>query len=108
MEERCKMKVSKIEGRCNICGIRLRKSRRKRGMSQDRMSLELQRMGLDITQKGISRIETGKRVIADYELKYLADVLNVSVCEILGIEEKVQSENQRPHETVYEAGNSLK
>lgn len=55
-------------------------------MSQEQVAAMLQISGLNITQKGISRMETGKRVIADYELKYLADVLQVSIYELLGIE----------------------
>lgn len=42
--------------------------------------------GLDITQKAISRIETGDRVVADYELEYLADALGVTIYYLLGKE----------------------
>ena len=42
--------------------------------------------GLDITQKAISRIETGDRIVADYELQYLADALETSILNLLGIE----------------------
>ena len=42
---------------------------------------------MNLTQKAISRIETGDRVVLDYELKYFAAVLGVSVAELLGIEE---------------------
>ena len=79
------MKVSKVDGKCNICGRRMRKIRKEHRMSQEQVAAMLQTSGLNITQKGISRMETGKRVIADYELKYLADVLQVSVYELLGI-----------------------
>lgn len=33
--------------------------------------------GIQLNQKAISRIETGERVVADYELVYLAKVLHV-------------------------------
>ena len=42
--------------------------------------------GLDITQKAISRIETGDRIVADYELEYLADALGVTIYYLLGKE----------------------
>jgi len=37
-------------------------------------------------QKAISRIETGDRIVADYELQYLADALETSILNLLGIE----------------------
>ena len=37
------------------------------------LAYKIQITGLDITQKAISRIETGDRIVADYELEYLAD-----------------------------------
>jgi conserved domain protein len=39
--------------------------------------------GLPINQKAISRIETGDRVVADYELMLLAKVLRVGVDALL-------------------------
>ena len=51
------------------------------------------RQGLNITQKAVSRMETGKRVIADYELPYLADVLDVTIYYLLGMEEIQRADN---------------
>lgn len=48
--------------------------------------MKLQLVGLGITQKTISRIETGDRVVPDYELKYFAEALGVSVGFLLGLE----------------------
>lgn len=42
-------------------------------------------MGYGIGQKAISRMETGDRVIADYELLLLAKALGVSPVQLLGI-----------------------
>ena len=47
-------------------------------------------------QKAISRIETGSRLVTDYELKYLAEVLNIPVRLLL---EEEDSETTDP-ETV--------
>jgi len=79
------LKVTKVEGKCNICGKRFRKLRRERGLSQENVAVKLQLEGLNMTQGTISKIETGKRVIADYELRYLAMVLDISIYELLGI-----------------------
>lgn len=42
--------------------------------------------GLDVTQKVISRIENGSRVVADYELDYLATALGTTINHLLGKE----------------------
>lgn len=82
------MKITKTDGRCNICGGRLREMRRNQQLSQEQMAMKLQLAGMDATQKLISQMETGKRVITDYELECLADVLEVSVSELLGRDAK--------------------
>ena len=38
-------------------------------------------LSMYVTQKAISRIETGERVIPDYELLYFSDVFQISVLE---------------------------
>ena len=75
--------VSMNNGQCNICGKNVRKLREQKKMSQDQLAAKLQTEGLGVNQNSISRIETGKRVVADYELKVLADVLNASVDDLL-------------------------
>jgi len=52
-------------------------------MSQERLAAALQLIGLDLNQKAISRIETGDRVVPDFELLFFADVFQVSVLELL-------------------------
>lgn len=56
----------------------MRQTRERENLSQEQLAAKLQLAGLNITQKAVSRMETGKRVIADYELPYLADVLDVT------------------------------
>lgn len=62
------------------------RSQRRADLSQERLAYKIQIAGLDITQKAISRIETGDRVVADYELEYLADALGVTIYYLLGKE----------------------
>ena len=52
-------------------------------MSQDQLAAKLQTKGLGVNQNSLSRIETGKRIVADYELKVIAHVLSVSVDALL-------------------------
>ena len=78
------MKIYRPEGRCNISGERVRAARERAGISQERLAYKIQIAGLDITQKAISRIETG--IVADYELEHLADALGVTIYYLLGKE----------------------
>ena len=80
------MIIGKVTDQCNICGQNVRKLRIQKKMSQDQLAAKLQTEGLGVNQNSISRIETGKRIVADYELKSLAHVLSVSV-DVLLIDE---------------------
>jgi len=64
----------------------VRRIREGKKLSQEQLAAWLQLEGLSINQKAISRIETGERVVADYELLYLAKVLRVRVEDLLGKE----------------------
>ena len=81
------MKIYRPDRRCNISGDKIRASRERAGLSQEQLAAKIQLAGLSLTQKAISRIETGDRVVADYELPYLANVLEVSIYQLLGIDE---------------------
>ena len=63
----------------------MREARLRAGLSQEQLAYKIQIAGLDITQKAISRIETGDRIVADYALQYLADALGTPILQLLGI-----------------------
>ena len=73
------MIIGKVTNQCNICGQNVRKLREQKKMSQDQLAAKLQTEGLGVNQNSVSRIETGKRIVADYELKALASVFGVDV-----------------------------
>ena len=73
------MKLYKYNGSANVSGKRIRKRR-------EELAGKLQLAGLLIGQKAISRIETGERVVPDFELFYFSEALRVSVAELLGEE----------------------
>lgn len=77
------MKIYKYNGRCNVSGDNIRLLRERSKLSQEQLAAKLQLMGLPIHQKAISRIETGDRVVADYELMLLAQVLGVDIYALL-------------------------
>ena len=53
-------------------------------MTQSDLAAKLQITGIIIERDIISRIEIGTRFVADYELRELAKILNISVEELLG------------------------
>ena len=77
------MKIYAYNGRCNVSGQRIREVRERMKLSQDQLAARMQVQGVPLTQKAISRIETGERVVADYELMLLAKALNTSVTVLL-------------------------
>ena len=85
--------MAEFKGRRNVCGIKVRKIRTEKGFSQEKVAVKAQLSGLDLTQKAISRMENGKRLIADYELKYLADALGVSVRELFETAERSEKQS---------------
>ena len=72
--------------RFNLCGERVREARTRAGWSQEQLAAKLQLSGLQIGQMAVSRIETGKRVVPDFELPIIAEVLSVTTGWLLGKE----------------------
>ena len=64
--------------------MQVRAARERAGLSQEQLAARLQLEGLNLSQKAISRIETGDRIVADFELLFLAKSLGVTVYELLG------------------------
>lgn len=81
------MKIYDYHGKKNICGERIKEARGKAGITQSDLAARLQIRGIIIERDSISRIETGTRFVADYELLELADILKVSVTWLLGKDE---------------------
>lgn len=79
------MKLLTMDGKCNICGDRVRLARESLGLSQEALAAQLQLEGYSITQKAISRIETGGRIVPDYEIPLLAKALDVDPLWLLCI-----------------------
>lgn len=77
------MKIYGYKGMCNLCGPRIREAREQKRITQDQLSAKMQVEGIQVNQKAISRIETGDRVVTDYELKAFSKVLNVSLIWLL-------------------------
>ena len=80
------MRLYTLDGRYNVCGERMREARMRIGWTQDTMAAKLQLAGLQMGQMAVSRIETGKRVVPDFELPVIAEVLGVTTDWLLGKE----------------------
>lgn len=80
------MKKQAIDGKYNVSGLQIKKIRKRMGLSQEALSGQMQTAGADITQKMISRIESGKRMVTDYELICFAKILGISVDELVNSE----------------------
>ena len=72
------MKIYDYRGRKNICGDKVREARNKLRMSQSDLAARLQVEGITMERDSISRIENGTRFVADYELKILSRIFDVS------------------------------
>jgi ribosome-binding protein aMBF1 (putative translation factor) len=65
----------------NISGPRIKQARRlaESPISQKSLSAKLAVLGVDLSQKQISRIESQDRVVCDWELKAIAEALAVTL-----------------------------
>lgn len=72
------MKDIDFEGKRNISGERVRARRLSMRLSQAALAAKVQTEGVILEQDAISRIELGSRMVQDYELWALSQVLSVS------------------------------
>ena len=81
-----RVRLYTLDGKCNISGPRIREARVKAGMYQEELAVRMQLAGLQMGQMAVSRIETGKRLVPDFELPLLAATLGVTTDWLLGKE----------------------
>lgn len=62
----------------NLIGERLKSLRTDKELSQRDLARELQLIGIDMDKNVITRIETNKRYVADFELQALKEIFKVS------------------------------
>lgn len=80
------MKALDYEGRRNVSGKRVRQKRTERKITQAELAARVQCEGVALEQDAISRIESGQRMVQDYELRALAEVLGASMDWLAGKE----------------------
>lgn len=82
------MKKLEYNGRRNICGEIVRRERLARRLSQARLAAKMQMTGVTIEQDSISRIESGERLVTDYELRAFANIFNLPIEDLFEPEEE--------------------
>lgn len=77
-------KIIKYEDKLNVIGSKVRMYRESKNWSLTKLSNELMlSTGIDIRKSSLQYIETGKRVVKEYEFYALCKVFNVSMEEML-------------------------
>ena len=77
------MKKIALHGSKNVIHAQLRRYRELRKLTQDQVAAKLQVMGVNIDQQALSRIEHNQRMVTDYELACLCQILQVSPQDLL-------------------------
>lgn len=72
------MKILKYNDFRNISGKKLKELRIASKLSQQELAARMQLEGIDLTSKEISKIETNKRLVQDFELFAFAKFFGVS------------------------------
>lgn len=70
----------------NITGSRVKIARLRNNLTQQQLSAKLETLAVYIDRASISKIEQQKRIVTDYELLALCEVLKVSPGWLLGLE----------------------
>lgn len=73
------MKIYDYNGVKNVSGDRIHQARTAKRLSRENLAAKMQVSGVIIEREAISKIETGDRFVADYELRAFAQVLGVSM-----------------------------
>lgn len=72
----------------NLIGARVESARKNLGMKQKELLAQLQVRGVDLNASGLSKLEGQIRLVTDFELLALADILGTSVYWLLTGKEK--------------------
>ena len=80
------MRKFEIEGQKNVSGDRIRELRLRARLSQAALAAKMQTEGVVVEQDVISRIESGSRLVTDYELLVLTRIFGTTADWLIGAE----------------------
>ena len=66
----------------NIIGKRVKMIRKNKKLTQEELTARIQVKGIDIDRTMLSKIETDSREVYDFEVKAIAEALDVSIDEL--------------------------
>lgn len=69
----------------NLIGDKVKYFRKQRKMSQQKLSNQLELLGVYVCRGSVSRIEDKSRTVTDIELFAISKVLDVSISELFSI-----------------------
>lgn len=77
MQKNCKFKNS-----YNIIGKNIKEIRKSKKLTQEDLCARMQVMGYQISRSDISKLENGKKFIADFEVYGFAKALSISILDL--------------------------
>ncbi len=80
------MRKFEFEGQKNVSGDRIRELRLRARLSQAALAAKMQTEGVIVEQDVISRIESGSRLVTDYELLVLTRIFSTTADWLIGAE----------------------
>lgn len=72
------MRKFQFEGKNNVSGDRIRELRQRARLSQADLAAKMQTEGAIVEQDVINRIESGRRLVTDYELLVLTRIFDTT------------------------------
>ncbi len=75
-------KNKKFNDNFNITGKNIKKIRKENKITQEELCARMQVMGYQISRSDISKLENGKKFIADFEVFGFATALKVSILDL--------------------------
>ena len=86
------MRKFRYLGKNNVSGDRIRELRLRARLSQSDLAAKMQTEGVVMEQDSISRIESGSRLVTDFELLVLARIFNTTADWLIGADKKAPQE----------------
>lgn len=75
-------KINKFNANLNIIGPKIKYFRKHKKITQEDLCARMQVMGYQISRSDISKIENGKKFIADFEVLGFANALKISILDL--------------------------
>ena len=74
--------INELQNSFNLTVKNIKKFRKEKKITQEDLCARMQVMGFKISRSDISKLETGKRFISDFEVLGFANALKVSILDL--------------------------